>query len=220
MLTAAVVLHKTPKSQIEGLLESILPSAIEQFFIIDNSPDDRWRSLEKRSHKIRYVHSENLGYGSSHNIAIQLAQEAGARYHIALNPDIRFECDVPQKLAAFMDEHTDAVYVLPKVVYPSGEVQFLCKLLPTPSDVIFRRFLPSVGPLKTWKAKRDAHYCLKASGYDKTINPPCLSGCFMFLRLDVLKANGISFDERFFMYFEDFDLIRRLHRVGILCYVA
>ena len=213
-LTSSVVLYKTPKYQIEGLLKSVLPSAIERLFIIDNSPNDRWRVLERHSHKIRYIHSENLGYGSSHNTAIHLALEAGAKYHIALNPDIRFESDVPQKLATFLDEHSEAVYVLPKVVYPSGEVQFLCKLLPTPSDLIFRRFVPSVGFLKAWKAKKDAHYCLKTSGYNKTMNPPCLSGCFMFLRLDALKANDIFFDERFFMYFEDFDLIRRLHRVG------
>ena len=36
----------------------------------------------------------------------------------------------------------------------------------------------------------------------------------MFLRNSTLKENNIFFDDRFFMYFEDFDLIRRLHRVG------
>lgn len=35
------------------------------------------------------------------------------------------------------------------VLYSGGEVQHLCKLLPTPTDLIFRRFIPS----KSWKEK-------------------------------------------------------------------
>lgn len=42
---------------------------------------------------------------------------------------------------------------------------------------------------------------------------PSLSGCFMFMRVDVLKkVNG--FDERFFMYAEDLDLCRRIGEVS------
>ena len=40
---------------------------------------------------------------------------------------------------------------------------------------------------------------------------PCLSGCFMFIRTKVLREVGL-FDERFFMYMEDVDLSRRIHR--------
>jgi len=40
---------------------------------------------------------------------------------------------------------------------------------------------------------------------------PYLSGCFMFLRVAALKEVG-TFDERFFMYPEDIDLTRRIHR--------
>lgn len=47
----------------------------------------------------------------------------------------------------------------------------------------------------------------------KIWNCPNLSGCFMFLRNSVLKQVG-SFDDKFFMYFEDTDLIRRIHRVS------
>ena len=30
---------------------------------------------------------------------------------------------------------------MPKVIYPDGNIQYLCKLLPTPRDWVFRRFL-------------------------------------------------------------------------------
>lgn len=214
VLTASLVLYKTPRAQIEALLSSVLPSCAGKLIVVDNSPDDRWRELEGRSEKIRYIHNENLGYGGSHNLAMRLAIEMGAEYHVVLNPDIRFEPGVLATLARFMDANPGAVYVLPKVVYPDGEPQYLCKLLPTPSDLIFRRFVPSVGFLKKWKEKKNARYCLMDSGYDRAMNPPCLSGCFMFMRLSAISDHGIFFDDRFFMYFEDFDLIRRLHRVG------
>lgn len=218
MLTASVVLFNTPRSQIETLFKSVAESnCVKTFYIIDNSPNDKWRILEKEyagcSFEIRYIHNENFGYGASHNLAMKEAIEQGAVYHVVLNPDIYFESNVLSELVQFMDKNTDAAYVLPRVEYPNGELQYLCKLLPTPGDLIFRRFLP-----KSWGVKRNDRYCLKASGYDKVINPPCLSGCFMFMRLSILQQNNIFFDEGYFMYCEDFDLMRRLHRVAKTLY--
>lgn len=222
MLTSSVVLFNTPRMQISRLFKSVFDSkCVETFYIIDNSPNDKWRILEKEyagaaeaaGTKIRYIHNENLGYGASHNLAMHEAIEAGAKYHAVLNPDVYFEQNVLAQLACFMDANTDAAYVLPRVEYSDGELQYLCKLLPTPTDLIFRRFLP-----KSWGKKRDDRYCLKASGYDKVMNPPCLSGCFMFMRLSILQKNNIFFDDGYFMYCEDFDLIRRLHRVAKTLY--
>ncbi len=219
-LTASIVLFNTPRLQIESVLKSVFDSAcVETLYIIDNSPNDKWRILEKRSEengvtKIRYIHNENLGYGASHNLAMHEAIENGSEYHIVLNPDIRFSPEVLPVLTDFMDKNPDAAYVLPKVVYPNGEIQYLCKLLPTPGDLIFRRFLPKT----KWSEKKNDRYCLKNFGYDKVINPPCLSGCFMLMRLSVLAENNIFFDGRFFMYFEDFDILRRLHRVSKTLY--
>ena len=218
-ITASIVLFNTPRTQIDTVLKSVFDSeCIETLYIIDNSPNDKWRILEKRATengvtKIRYIHNENLGYGASHNLAMQEAIESGSVYHIVLNPDISFGTEVLPALTHFMEENKDASYVLPKVVYPDGEIQYLCKLLPTPGDLIFRRFLP-----KSWGKKRNDRYCLKMSGYDKVINPPCLSGCFMFLRLSTLQEYNIFFDEGYFMYCEDFDLMRRLHRVSKTLY--
>jgi hypothetical protein len=95
---------------------------------------------------------------------------------------------------------------MPKIYYPDGEIQYLCKLLPTPFDLIFRRFLP-----KKWTQKRTRKFEMRASGYNKIMDVPYLSGCFMFLRIDAIKEAGL-FDERFFMYPEDIDLTRRIHR--------
>jgi GT2 family glycosyltransferase len=210
MITASVVLFHSQKVDITAIIDCIEKSCIDNVYIIDNSSDDRFRLFEKRSSKIWYIHNKNLGYGASHNIALHEAIDSGSEFHIVLNPDIRFSAEVISELASYMREHEDTSYILPKVLYPDGTIQYLCKLLPTPSDLIFRRFIPN---LKFAKKMNDK-YVLQNSGYDKIINPPCLSGCFMFLRISTIKENNLFFDERYFMYCEDFDFIRRLHRVA------
>ena len=49
---------------------------------------------------------------------------------------------------------------------------------------------------------------MRSFDYDSPMEVQCLSGCFMFFRSEVLHRVG-GFDERFFMYFEDFDLSLR-----------
>jgi GT2 family glycosyltransferase len=156
-----------------------------------------------------------VGYGAAHNIALHEALDAGSNFHLILNPDIRFSPNIIFFLISYMQNNDDTVYVLPKVMYPDGTCQYLCKLLPTPFDLIFRRFMPEKGFLR----KINDRYTLKNSGYNKIINPPCLSGCFMFLRMSVIKKHNLFFDERFFMYCEDVDFIRRIHRLGKTIYL-
>ena len=219
MLTASIVLYNNPRIQIDSVMKSVIDSyCVQTLYIIDNSPNDKWRILEKEyadcSTQIRYIHNANLGYGASHNLAMQEAIEICSTYHVVLNPDIYFESNVLRELINYMDANIDVGYILPKVVYPNGELQYLCKLLPTPFDLIFRRFLPKTRLLE----KLNNRYELRQSGYDKIMNPPCLSGCFMFMRLATLKENNIFFDDRYFMYCEDFDLIRRIHIVSKTIY--
>ena len=58
---------------------------------------------------------------------------------------------------------------------------------------------------------------MRSSGYDKIMNVPYLSGCFMLLRTKALQKARL-FDERFFMYPEDIDLTRRIHRDYLTVY--
>ena len=209
MITASVVLYNTRPEFVDQVIQSYSPSIERQLYIIDNSPEKTNQYLDLDN--IEYIHNKkNLGYGSAHNIGIQKAVDCGSDYHIVLNPDISFEPSIIDELIEYADKHEDVVYMLPKVLYPDGELQDLCKLLPTPFDLFFRRFFPQMGIFKKWNDR----YTLKQFGYDKIINPPCLSGCFMFMRTSTLRDLDLRFDDRFFMYCEDFDLIRRLHRVG------
>lgn len=216
MITASVVLFNTKVADIQQIIASYKPSKERLLFFYDNSvtKNKEYFFLLEIPNVVYINNRFNLGYGAAHNLAIEKSIKMKAKYHLVLNPDLIFEPEVIDILTNYANAHEDVIYILPKVIYPNGEIQYLCKLLPTPFDSIFRRFFPKVGSIK----KMDDKYVLKDSGYNKIINPPCLSGCFMLMRTSSLSENNIRFDERFFMYFEDFDLIRRLHRVGKTIY--
>ena len=94
--------------------------------------------------------------------------------------------------------------VLMKVLYLETTLNMLSDVLVALHVLL--EFLPG------WLfAKRNKRYELAHSKYKHIMNVPCLSGCFMFLRMSTLKETGL-FDERYFMYAEDFDLTRRIHR--------
>lgn len=209
MITASIVAYHTPEDELTRLLQCVIRSSIEVLYLIDHSSDNSLSRLASLSDKIVYIHSENLGYGHGHNIGIRKAFEVDARYHVVINPDIFWTDPVIESLAAFMGNHTDCGLVMPKILYPNGEVQYLCKLLPTPMNLFGRRFLPFRG----WQARMDERFELHGSGYNRVMEVPSLSGCFMFLRVDVLRRAGL-FDERYFMYAEDLDLCRRIGEVS------
>jgi GT2 family glycosyltransferase len=202
MITASLVIYHNSQEEIDTLLACVLRSTIDKLYIVDNSRHDSYRILERRSDKIRYIHNINDGYGAAHNIAIREALATGARYHVVLNPDIYFADGTIESLTQYMDDDSSIGWVMPKITYPNGEVQNMCKLLPTPADLFIRRFVPK-------RLMSDARTKFNFTT-DYPINIPYLSGCFMFLRTDALKEVGL-FDERFFMYGEDLDLSRRMH---------
>ena len=213
MIVASIVAFHTATDDLYRLITCVLRSNIDILYIIDNSSNDSLRELKNISERIVYIYSDNLGYGSGHNIAIKKSVEKGADYHVVLNPDVYWEGDVIKLLSEFMDEHRNCGLVMPKVLYPNGDIQYLCKLLPTPMDLFGRRFIP----WKKYQERHDACFEMHWTRYDKLMEVPSLSGCFMFMRVDVLREVG-GFDERFFMYAEDLDLCRRIGEVAKTMY--
>ena len=205
MINVSIVIYKQSFEEIGALVGKLLKSdVISHVFLIDNSPTE---NQDFQNLKVNYIfNNKNIGYGSAHNLAMHKTVEQNTPYHLVINPDIDFEFEILLKIENFMNNNSDIGLLMPKILYPSGEIQYLCKLIPTPFDLIFRRFLP-----KSWTKKRTEKFELRASGYNKIMNVPYLSGCFMFLRTEALRTVGI-FDERFFMYPEDIDLTRRIHK--------
>lgn len=207
-LNSSIVLYHNDKTQLTKAVKSFLNTELKvKLFLVDNSKNDNLKEFAKLDDRIIYIfNNANLGYGKAHNIAIQKSIEEKTPCHLVLNPDIYFEKGVLEELFTKMQSDENIGNVIPKVLYPNGQIQYLCKLLPNPIDLIFRRFLP----FKKLKEKLNQKYELQFTNYDKEMNPPILSGCFMFLRTSALKEVGM-FDENIFMYMEDFDLNRRIH---------
>lgn len=209
LISASVVTFHTKHKDLQRVIDCALKSPIDKLFIIDNSSNDELREFVANNPRIHYIHSINLGYGSGHNVAIRKSIDEHFQYHIILNPDVYWNDDVVNELADYMNSHPECGLIMPNVLYPNGETQYLCKLIPTPADLIVRRFIPS----KAWKEKHDYNYELHWSGYNNIMEVPILSGCFMMLRCSIIKQTG-GFDERYFMYAEDVDLCRRIGMVS------
>ncbi len=210
MITASIVTYNTERKMLEKLIECVIASPIDTLYIIDNSDIDELKIIKKKSEKIKYIHNQrNIGFGSAHNIAIRESLKSKAKYHVIINPDIYWSDKVIEKLAYYMDLNPPCGLVMPKIIFPDGGIQYLCKLLPTPLDLIVRRFFP----IRTYIERLNNRYELRMSGYDREMEVPSLSGCFMFIRCSVLDKTG-GFDERYFLYAEDLDLCRRIGKIS------
>lgn len=220
LTTSSIVLYKSNAFFVEQIIEDFFrtPSQPQvetdkQLYLIDNSPTDALRflaDLPVGGGRIYYEHQpSNLGFGKAHNIAIRLAHDQGARYHVIINPDVRFDETVLDTLTSYMEAHEEVGLVSPFVSYPDGRPQQLCKLLPRPWDVLLRRF-----SFSQWvRNKINKRYEMHWLDYSEPVEVPYLSGCFMFTRMAILERVG-GFDERFFMYVEDTDLSRRIGQIS------
>ncbi|MES2901958.1 MAG: glycosyltransferase [Pseudomonadota bacterium] len=213
--SCCIVSYDNPPAQIERVLGSLSGSCPGMLVhLVDNSRSDRLRAVAER-HGAAYRHQpHNPGFGSAHNWALREAARAGSRFHFVLNPDVQFDPAAVSELLGYMLEHDDIGMLAPRVHYPDGRLQPLCKLLPHPVELALRRFAPVLYRC----SGRLARYELHGSGYDKVMEVPALSACFLLLRVETVLRVGM-FDERFFLYFEDVDLSRRVQAVARTVYV-
>lgn len=205
-LTVSIVLYKSNVEKLRAAIESVYKTTLNfKLYLIDNSPTDELKLFH--GDRTEYIfNNKNIGFGRAHNIAMERAIRE-SKYHLILNPDVYFDAGVLERIFNRMEGEMAIGMISPKILYPDGRIQYLCKLLPTPFDLFARRFLGS----GRWIEERNKKYELRESGYNSEMNIPYLSGCFMFVRTSVLKEIGL-FEERIFMYIEDADLTRRIHQ--------
>jgi len=207
--TGSIVLYNSPVETVKSAIQSFFNSTGDNklLILIDHSPQDNLKVLTDifNTPQITYYHHpENRGYGAGHNIAIQKIWDLSP-IHYVINPDIIFDSNVISYLNDIHIKNKDVGLLMPQIRNPKGEIQYLAKLIPTPLDVIGKRFLPTA-----WMKSRLERYQLMSTSYQHVMNVPYLSGAFMSIKVDALKTVGL-FDERFFMYPEDIDLSRRIH---------
>jgi GT2 family glycosyltransferase len=208
-VSASIVAYENSSSELVAAIRSVVGSGLRvTCTVVDNSASPSLRDCVV-SAGAEYVKARtNLGFGAGHNLALQSHIES-SEFCLILNPDVEFSPDVLGTLYDFMLKHEEVGLVMPKILYRDGSDQRLCRRLPAPHDLIIRRFLGRAG--RGIFKRQLMKYELSDIDLSKAWEVPCLSGCFMLARSSVLKEVG-TFDERYFMYMEDFDLCRRIGR--------
>lgn len=207
-IVSSIVLYKTKQVIVEKTIESFLNTTLNvKLYLIDNSPTDDLKCLAADK-RIEYIfNGVNIGFGKAHNLTLKHSINS-AKYHLILNPDVYFEAGTLETLFEYAENHINVGLVMPRVLNFENQLQFLCKRIPTPVELIFRRFLPKF--VRLYKTRMD-YYEMRERDYGTEFVAPTLSGCFMLVRTECLKKIGF-FDERFFMYLEDVDLSRRIFK--------
>ena len=212
-LSVSLVLFKNSPYIVTSLLHSILVESTGiniKLYVVDNSPDTFLSDIVHEFGGHYISNSKNSGYGAAHNIAIFNA--ATSRYHLIINPDVIIHSGSLKKLLQFMDNNNNIGIVVPRILNQDGSDQFLNKRYPNVLTLFIRRFMPSFLCNTIFKNRLE-HYEMRDVGYDSICEVDFISGCFMLCRTEVLKKIG-GFDTRFFMYFEDCDLSRKVQNAG------
>jgi len=150
--------------------------------------------------------STNLGFASAYNRLIKKADEAGAQYFLMLNPDIWLEKDSLKNLIDALISDEEAASAAPKLYYWDFPLLKKTQLI----DSLGIGLAPGLrfydlGQGEVDNGRHDNYSILGPSG---------AMALFKMSALQIIKFNNQYFDESFFMYKEDCDLIYRLNKVG------
>jgi len=223
LLTISIVTFNPDFDELKKTLDS-LKIALKTFAprsfaitIVDNSSSKEVASFLLRCYSempVKLLEGQgNIGFGKAHNLAIKQMGE----FHLILNPDIQLDPDALINALAFMRANENCGLLSPHASWPNDQRQYLCKRYPAIFDLIIRGFAPKI--IRSLFSKRLARYELQAETQNVVYwNPPIVSGCFMFYRSATLKNTG-GFSDKFFLYFEDFDLSLRSRKITDTAYV-
>jgi len=199
------------------LLDACLASVFQytvgmpiEVIVIDNASSDGSAAMvEQKYPLVKLIKNEdNKGFGAGCNQGIAIAR---GEYIFLLNPDGRLRAGTTQELVDFMDEHPDVGACAPLIRNSDGSIQQSVRRFPTPLSQVFilfklRRFSSRIPILRNYFAL-DFDYARDLQEIDQPM------GAAMLIRRSVLDRVG-GFDERFFLWFEEVDLCRRIKSAG------
>ncbi len=203
--------------------KTVYPGLLCELYIIDNGSDDEYLSslhyiksnLEQNGLKTTiYFGHGNIGYGKGNNLAINATE---SNYHLILNPDVVMDKEAVMNSIEYIQQNRTVALVSPQAFNADGSIQYIAKRSPGLSVLALRGFAPTI--IKKFFQKSLGHYEYRDRIPSKNpVNIEIASGCFMFCDTKALKTiNGFS--PKYFMYFEDFDLSKRLGVKRTLTYL-
>ena len=232
-LSVSIVLHHSSLEMLQRVLQSLHRSAsvahtagcvgAVMVEVLDNSSDPNFRERAAQvvqewpiNDFFRVVYKglqDNRGFGAGHNMTLaQLKSE----FHLVLNPDAELAEDALLVGISSLQEDQSIVLLSPKVRGEDGRQEFLCKRYPSLLVLLLRPFAPRL--IRRVFRKRLYRYEMRdvCSGSRET-DILLASGCFMLVRTAAFQSVG-GFNDKYFLYFEDFDLSIRLGSQGRLVF--
>jgi GT2 family glycosyltransferase len=211
----AVLVNYNAGADLRRALKSIGDECAGQDWeaiVVDNASADGSVSIAEEFAQARVVRNQqNVGFARGVN---QGLAAASAPLVLIMNPDCRLTPGALKALRTELERHDSCAIVGPRILDPDGSVQGNARGDPNMLTGLFgrttllRRVLPDLPASRRNVIGDD----LPPNG-DAGVVVDWLSGACMLARRDaLLKVNG--FDERFFLYWEDADLCKRLRAAG------
>ncbi|MFH1427092.1 MAG: glycosyltransferase family 2 protein, partial [Patescibacteria group bacterium] len=187
----------------KSLSQSDFSGLEKEIIVVDNnSRDDIKIILANTFPKVKIISSEkNLGMGAGNNLGIR---EARGEVLLILNPDTIIKNNSIKILFNYLKNNQTVGIVAPKLIYPDNKLQISCfrewKFF---TPILRRTFLGKLTKkhLNNFLMNDFDHNTIKEVDW-------IMGSCFL-IKKEVFNIVG-NFDERFFMYFEDSDLCRRV----------
>jgi GT2 family glycosyltransferase len=177
--------------------------------VVDNASSDGSERAALEFRSVRLLrNAENVGFGRGINQAIA-ACSAGRV--IVMNPDCQLGPGSLASLTAALDADVRCAIAAPRILNPDGTPQGNARGDPDMLTGLFgrastlRRALPGLDV-----SRRNV---VTETTSEESVTVDWVSGACLLARRDALAAVG-GFDERYFMYWEDADLCRRLRQRG------
>jgi GT2 family glycosyltransferase len=213
---AAAIVNYNSGPDLRQALESIAGDVAGgpwEAVVVDNASDDGSAEVAAGfGAPVRLVRNrENVGFGRGVNQAVSASS---APFVLVMNPDCRLTPGSLAAMRAELEAHPQCALVGPRVLDPDGSVQGSVRGDPDMLTGLFGR-TSRLRRLMPW---------LPVSGRNvirEDVTPPgagsivadWVSGACMLMRRDAFESVG-GFDERYFLYWEDADLCRRLRARG------
>lgn len=207
-----IIVSWNARDYLRDCLDSIYQtgeSCIQEIIVVDNaSKDGSPEMVAEHFPEVTLIKSEeNLGFARANNLAMEHAK--GSIFAL-VNSDVIVHEGCLEKLAVFLDDHSDIGMVGPRVTGGDGNLQRTCRKMPTFWNTVCRILvLDRIFP--DWQIF--SGFEVPYSSYDKYMEAEVLSGCFCVARKKAVDEVG-GMDERFFFYAEDIDWCKRFRDAG------
>ncbi|MCP4869440.1 MAG: glycosyltransferase [Proteobacteria bacterium] len=211
-LTAIVVAFDSG-AELAASIESIRREAAReglaaQILVVDNaSKDGAAASLPSSDDTTVLTNRRNVGFGAAVNRGFRAAE---GRRVLLLNPDARLSPGALRPLLDALEDDPTVALAAPSLRLGDGSAQESPRRFYDLGAVLGRRT-----PLRHLAGPRRAaeQHLIDSAALPGPTDVDWVTGAAMLLDRDAMPGDG-PFDERFFLYFEDVDLCRRLHATG------